>query len=75
MESYKNLSGTSAVAAFEQGVDYIKVRFSDGSVYHYTHSSAGAGNISHMKALAVRGLGLNSFINTTVKYKYASKSR
>lgn len=75
MENYKNLSGTSGVAAFEQGADYMNVQFSDGSVYHYTHGSAGEGNITQMKALAARGLGLNSFINTTVKYRYAAKLR
>jgi len=75
MESYKNLSGTSGVAAFEQGADYIKVQFSDGSVYHYTHASAGEGNITRMKALANSGFGLNAFINTKVKYRYAAKLR
>jgi hypothetical protein len=75
MENYKNLSGTSGVAAFEQGVDFIKVQFSDGAVYQYTHASAGEGSVTQMKALAVRGLGLNSFINTTVKYRYAAKLR
>lgn len=73
MEKYHNLSGTSGVAAFEAEADYIKVQFSDGSVYQYTHLSAGAGNIAQMKALAARGLGLNSFINTTVKFRYAAK--
>lgn len=75
MENYKNLSGTSGVAAFEQGADFIKVQFSDGSVYQYTYTSAGEGSIVQMKELAVRGLGLNSFINTTVKYRYAAKLR
>lgn len=73
MERYQNLSGTSGVAAFAVGTDYIKVQFGDGSVYQYTHASAGEGNITQMKALAVRGLGLNSFINTSVKFRYADK--
>ena len=75
MESYRNLGGDSGVEAYEIGQDFIKVQFSDGSVYMYTYASAGAGNIEQMKQLAVNGQGLNSFINTTVRYRYARKER
>lgn len=73
MERYKNLSGISGV--FEYGIeqDAIVVRFTDGSQYKYNYASAGESNIEHMKILAIKGLGLNSFINTYVKYKYAYK--
>jgi hypothetical protein len=73
MTHYKNLGGDSGVAAYEIGADFIKVQFHDGSVYLYTYRSAGSGSIEQMKDLASAGMGLNSFINTHVKYKYASR--
>lgn len=75
MESYRNLGGDSGVEAYEIGQDFIKVQFSDGSVYMYTYASAGAGNIEQMKQLAANGRGLNSFINTVVRNDYAWKER
>ena len=74
MEQYKNLSGQSGVSSYEIGNDSIKVRFKDGHVYLYNNASAGRTNIEHMKSLAIAGRGLNSFINTTVRKNYASKS-
>ncbi len=75
MERYRNLGGDSGVAAFETGPDFIRVQFKDGAVYLYTYASAGPQNIEHMKQLAERGQGLNSFINTTVRKAYARKER
>ena len=75
MERYKNLGGDSGVVAYEIGDDSIKVGFSDESLYLYTYGSAGQHNIEKMKELAVAGRGLNSFINTNVRKKYASKLR
>ena len=73
MESSKNLSGQSGVAAYEIESDSIKVQFKDGHVYLYTYASANSGNVERMKSLAVAGSGLNSFINTSVRKSYASK--
>lgn len=75
MEKYKNRGGDSGIVAYEIKGDSITVQFSDGSVYLYTYTSAGRSNIERMKNLAIAGEGLNSFINTMVKYKYASKIR
>lgn len=75
MERYKNLGGNSAVAGYELGADSIKVQFSDGSVYLYNYQSTGSNDIEHMKQLAIAGRGLNSFISTVVKKRYASKLR
>jgi hypothetical protein len=75
MERYKNLGGDSNVVAYENGPDFIRVQFSNGSVYLYTYASAGAQNIEHMKQLAIQGQGLNAFINTTVRKAYARKER
>ena len=75
MERYKNLSGGSGIVAYESGPDFIRVQFSSGSVYLYTYESAGSENIEEMKELASKGEGLNSFINTTVRYYYARRER
>lgn len=75
MERYRNLGRDSGVAAYESGTDFIRVQFNDGSIYRYTCSSAGAGNIEHMKQLAKTGQGLNAFINAYVRKAYEQKER
>lgn len=75
MQNYKNLGGDSNVAAFEMGINSIKVKFKDGSVYLYNTGSAGFSRIEEMKKIALEGRGLNSYINRYVRKGYASKSR
>jgi hypothetical protein len=75
MQRYANRSGSSGVVAYEIGSDSITVRFIDGARYLYTYQSAGADNVEQMKKLAARGQGLSSFISTTVRNGYESKSR
>ena len=75
MERYRNIDGDSGVAEFENGPDFIRVKFNDGSVYLYTYASAGAQNIEQMKKLAVAGDGLNAFINRNVRKSYERKER
>lgn len=75
MEIYKNLGGNSSARAYEIGNDSITVQFSDGTVYLYTYQSAGRDNIEQMKALAIAGRGLNSFIMRQVRKAYAVKLR
>jgi len=75
MERYKNLGGDSNVFAYEIGDDWIKVQFRDGSVYLYTYQSTGNSAIERMKALAINGHGLNSYISRFIKRRYASKVR
>lgn len=75
MERYKNIGGNSGIVAYESGQDFIRVQFSDGSIYLYTYASTGADNIEHMKLLANSGQGLNSFIGTTVRKNFARKER
>ena len=75
MGRYKNLIGTSGVAAYEIGQGSLTGQFKDGSVYLYTDQSAGAGNIQRMQQLAVAGSGLNSFIGRVVRKGYADKLR
>lgn len=73
MPIYNNLGGDSGVYSYEIYLDRIIVTFSTGSSYEYTYESSGPENIEAMKILARQGEGLNSFINTNVKFKYSKK--
>ncbi|MCC2643066.1 MAG: hypothetical protein K0S45_3479 [Nitrospira sp.] len=73
MKRYKNLSRNSGVVAYQTGPDFVKVQFSEGTVYVYDYASAGSHNIEHMKRLARKGLGLSSFISTTVREAFVRK--
>jgi hypothetical protein len=75
MERYRNLGGGSGVRRYEIGDDYIVVEFNDGGTYLYNYQKPGSSNVERMKSIAVSGKGLNSFISTTIKKKYASKLR
>lgn len=75
MPQYQNLNGASAVVSFEIETAAISVTFSDGARYKYSIHSAGAQNIETMKALALSGRGLNTFINKTVRNRYESKTK
>jgi len=75
MERYRDIDGDSGVTGYEIGSDYIRVQFSDGSVYLYTYSSAGSSNIEQMKELAKAGNGLNAFINQNVRKSYERKEK
>ena len=71
MMIYKNNNGNSNVSSYEIGDDFIEVLFNGTpKIYRYTYKSAGKSNIENMKDLAKNGSGLNSFINTNVKYLY-----
>lgn len=70
MNSYSNNGRDSGVRAYEIGTDYIKVQFSDLATYTYSYRKAGKNHVDNMKQLAIQGEGLNSYINTKVKYLY-----
>lgn len=73
MRRYRNLSGNSGVLAYRLARDGIAVQFEDGHIYLYTHASAGRQNVEHMKALAVAGKGLSTFIVRHVRESFAAK--
>lgn len=75
MEHYRNLGGNSGVLAYENGSNFIRVQFSDRSIYLYTYESTGPQDIENMKSLANSGQGLNSYISTKVKKRFAKKER
>ncbi len=73
MQQYKNIGGDSHVLAYEIGDDFVRVKFLDEAIYLYTDGSADSSNIEEMKKLAQNGEGLNDFINSAVRKKYAQK--
>lgn len=73
MERYLDQDGDTNVSGFEVGEGYIDVQFKSGSVYRYTTSSAGALYVDNMIHFARRGEGLNAFITSFVRDKYAEK--
>lgn len=75
MNIYANKSGSSGVSRYEISNDYIWIEFTSGSIYEYTYSSAGAGNIENMKSLALSGSGLNSYIMKYLRKSYSRKIR
>jgi hypothetical protein len=72
MTPYKNLSGTSGVAAYEYSAEQIIILFKKSGTYTYTLDSVGAVHLETMKRLADAGRGLGGYINTnpTVKKGY-----
>lgn len=74
-EKYQNLSGKSDVASYKIIKDSVTIRFADHSVYIYTNQSAGRLNVNQMKALAIAGKGLGTFIGANLKDKFERKIR
>ena len=75
MKRYRNLGGDSGIVAYEDGEDFIRVQFSDGSIYRYNYTKPGPNDVERMKQLAEKGQGLNSFISRFIKKRYAAKER
>lgn len=73
MPNYNNLSGKSNVRFFEIKGTGIIVTFIDNKSYLYSYSSAGRGHVEMMKQMAIKGIGLNSYINLHVRHKFESK--
>lgn len=73
VERYRNLSGDSAVTAYELMAEGIKVEFRGGAVYLYTNVSAGQPSIEQMKNAAIAGRGLATYISQHVKSRYAAR--
>ena len=72
MERYSNNGGNSGIAFYEIGESYICIQFTgDPEIYKYSYNN-GAGQVcvEQMKILAIKGSGLNSYINNYVKFLY-----
>lgn len=74
MPKYKNLSKRSGVVSYSSSRGKLNVKFKDGSKYLYTPSSCGKYKMNRMRQLASKGIGLNGYINKSVRIKYQSKS-
>lgn len=75
MDRYKNLNGGSGVVAYEISNDSIMVEFNNNSLYLYSYLIPGQQHVDNMKGLAVRGYGLNGYINSYVKKQYEKRLR
>ena len=75
VHKYKNLGGKSVIASYIIRKDAVTIRFTDHSVYIYNNQVTGRENVGKMKELAVAGKGLGTFVNASVKDKYARKVR
>lgn len=73
MKTYKNTSGKSQVEAFQIYKDAIKIQFTNGTVYLYTHEKSGKHAVETMKILALEHKGLGSYINENTYIKNAEK--
>lgn len=62
MKTYKNISGNADVKSYQLYLDAIKIRFADGSIYLFTHENSGEENVTRLKALAIEGKGLSTYI-------------
>ena len=75
MQPYANRGGNSSVVAFEIGEDAITIQFQGGSTYLYDYSLPGTAHVEQMKALAIQGMGLSSYVNRHVRKAYAARLR
>ena len=75
MTPYRNLGGNSNVVSYEATEESIHVVFKSGRYRNYLYNSVRPGQIvmERMKALAAQGFGLNSYISSVVKDRYARK--
>lgn len=73
MERYKDNDGDSGVALYEIGDTFIKIKFkSNSKIYVYNYQRPGQHHVETMKQLAIRGEGLQAYINTHINGRYAS---
>jgi hypothetical protein len=73
MERYLNRNGDSGVTDYELGADFIRVRFLGRVTYRYGPIRPGPHHVDRMKALAVAGRGLGTYISQHVREQYESK--
>lgn len=73
MITYKNLSGNSGIKAYEIGDDSITVQFNSGDTYVYSYTVPGRDAVEAMKILAVKGIGLSTYISKVIRGRYEVK--
>jgi hypothetical protein len=74
MKTYKNLSGNSGVVAYEVGEKHIHIKFEgESSVYTFNYRRPGRKQVEQMKALALKGQGLSTYISQEVGANFDAK--
>lgn len=73
MTRYLNRSGDSGVTHYELGEEFIRVRFRGGVTYTYSNVIPGPQDVEQMKACAIAGQGLGTYISQNVGDRYESK--
>ena len=71
---YGNGNGNSGIIGYEISNDSIDIQFANGSIYTYSEANIGELNFLNMQVLAMRGSGLNAFINKHVRGKYTPRT-
>jgi hypothetical protein len=72
-ERYRNLNGDSGVTNYAIGPDFIAVQFQDPTIYIYDDTRPGRAHVEQMKAFAVCGRGLGTYISRHVRKAFARK--
>lgn len=69
MRPYGDYNGTSGITGFAIDTDdnYIEIEYGNSGIYTYRKANVGEVNFAVMKALAIAGNGLNSYINKNVR--------
>jgi hypothetical protein len=72
MQRYKNASGKSGIHSFEIFKDRIDIIFiTDLTLkYVYTYNKPGRNHVDQMKALAIKGENLTTYINKNIRDNY-----
>jgi len=74
MKPYRDRSGNSGVSLYETGPEWIKLKFKTGDyIYLYDYTKPGKIHVEKMKALAVRGEDLATYVNKYVRDDYHFK--
>ena len=74
MTPYGN--GTSGITGYniDPADNYMEIEFANGGIYTYMKRNVGEVNFAVMKALAIAGNGLNSYINKNVRGRGVRRS-
>jgi len=75
MTPYRNLGENSNIVAYEITENTIQVIFRCGRYRNYLYDSVrpGSAAVEKMKILAEQGRGLNAYISSVIKGRYARK--
>jgi hypothetical protein len=73
VQRYKNLSGKSAIRAYEIYDKSIVIEFRYAGKYLYNYDQPGREHVEEMKRLAVDGEGLSTYITQNVRNLFAKK--